>query len=335
MDLKYFKKNRITDIIFFTIAIFLFYYIIDDYTPKSDFEYKLIASVVLSFSIFIAIRKSYDYIYYRLVGKGKIEGNSIVYSDPFLGVMRGKEKLADIYTRIICSSIYIISLLISYYFYYNFSSYFVKGELLQLAISLLVAILSGVIFLRAVGGKIERRASVLSEERYKEYQAKKREEWQRKQEADRQRRHEEAVKNKAEEARKKAEEEKRREEKRREEEARVKAEEEKRRRQEEYRRSQEQNRSNRGKEEESKKSDYSRNRSEYSAYIKSLLTEFELDPNSNITLKDIKSQYIYWVEILHPDKNQNKSEKSRKKAEDKLKRINQIYQILSNEFKNK
>lgn len=69
-------------------------------------------------------------------------------------------------------------------------------------------------------------------------------------------------------------------------------------------------------------------------YIKDLLKEFELDPNGNITIKEIKSQYYYFVEILHPDKNQNKSETARKKAEEKLKRINGIYNKLKEHYTN-
>jgi hypothetical protein len=123
---------------------------------------------------------------------------------------------------------------------------------------------------------------------------------------------------------KRAEEERRKQEEyRRKEEERKRAEEERRR--EEERRKQEEYRR--------KEEEYSRKKSqEYSDNIKNLLREFELDPYGKIGRKEIKEQYRYWVEILHPDKNQNKSEKTRKKAEEKLKRINQIYEKLNKHY---
>ncbi|HOA18789.1 MAG TPA: J domain-containing protein [bacterium] len=133
-----------------------------------------------------------------------------------------------------------------------------------------------------------------------------------------------------EEERKRAEEERRREEERRKQEEYRRKEEERKRAEEERRREEE-----RRKQEEyrRKEEEYSRKKSqEYSDNIKNLLREFELDPYGKIGRKEIKEQYRYWVEILHPDKNQNKSEKTRKKAEEKLKRINQIYEKLNKHY---
>ncbi len=63
-----------------------------------------------------------------------------------------------------------------------------------------------------------------------------------------------------------------------------------------------------------------------------LLIKFELEDNGKITKESIKEQYRYWVDLLHPDKNQNKSDATRKKAEDKLKEINTIYKKLIEQF---
>ena len=46
------------------------------------------------------------------------------------------------------------------------------------------------------------------------------------------------------------------------------------------------------------------------------------------TKEIIKEQYRYWVDLLHPDKNINKSDATIKKAEEKLKEINKIYKKL-------
>lgn len=62
--------------------------------------------------------------------------------------------------------------------------------------------------------------------------------------------------------------------------------------------------------------------------IKELLIKFELEDNGNITKEIIKEQYRYWVDLLHPDKNTNKSDVTIKKAEEKLKEINKIYKKL-------
>jgi hypothetical protein len=45
---------------------------------------------------------------------------------------------------------------------------------------------------------------------------------------------------------------------------------------------------------------------------------------------EIKEQYIYKAQLLHPDKNQDKPENIRKKAEAELALVNQAYSILSN-----
>jgi tetratricopeptide (TPR) repeat protein len=62
--------------------------------------------------------------------------------------------------------------------------------------------------------------------------------------------------------------------------------------------------------------------------IRELLIKFELEDNGDITKEIIKEQYRYWVDLLHPDKNINKSDATIKKAEDKLKEINIIYKKL-------
>ena len=62
--------------------------------------------------------------------------------------------------------------------------------------------------------------------------------------------------------------------------------------------------------------------------IKELLIKFELEDNGDITKELIKEQYRYWVDLLHPDKNINKSDATIKKAEEKLKEINIIYKKL-------
>jgi len=66
--------------------------------------------------------------------------------------------------------------------------------------------------------------------------------------------------------------------------------------------------------------------------IKELLIKFELEDSENITKELIKEQYRYWVDLLHPDKNQNKSDVTRKKAEEKLKEINTIYKKLIEQY---
>jgi hypothetical protein len=48
------------------------------------------------------------------------------------------------------------------------------------------------------------------------------------------------------------------------------------------------------------------------------------------TAAEIKEQYIYKVQLLHPDKNQEKPENVRKKAESELALINQAYGFLNN-----
>ena len=48
------------------------------------------------------------------------------------------------------------------------------------------------------------------------------------------------------------------------------------------------------------------------------------------TEAEIKEQYIYKAQLLHPDKNQDKPENIRKKAEAELVLVNQAYAIVSN-----
>ncbi len=50
--------------------------------------------------------------------------------------------------------------------------------------------------------------------------------------------------------------------------------------------------------------------------------------------KEIEDQYIYKVQLLHPDKNQNKPEKVRIKAEEELKQVNQAYNFLKQPINN-
>ena len=87
-----------------------------------------------------------------------------------------------------------------------------------------------------------------------------------------------------------------------------------------------------GQKKEKQKSDHKQKSQDTPNDIKELLREFELDPNGYITLTEIKSQYKIWVDLLHPDKNMNKNEKTKKHAEEKLKRINQIYIKLKEHY---
>ncbi len=48
------------------------------------------------------------------------------------------------------------------------------------------------------------------------------------------------------------------------------------------------------------------------------------------TEAEIKEQYIYKAQLLHPDKNQDKPENIRKKAEAELVLVNQAYSVVSN-----
>ena len=72
---------------------------------------------------------------------------------------------------------------------------------------------------------------------------------------------------------------------------------------------------------------------EYPQEIQKILLLFELDPKEKYTLKDIKEQKRYLSNIYHPDKNTNLSEKSKLKAENELKKINDNYDKLSKFFK--
>jgi hypothetical protein len=52
------------------------------------------------------------------------------------------------------------------------------------------------------------------------------------------------------------------------------------------------------------------------------------------TEAEIKEQYIYKAQLLHPDKNQDKPENIRQKAEAELALVNQAYSFLSNPLNN-
>ena len=56
--------------------------------------------------------------------------------------------------------------------------------------------------------------------------------------------------------------------------------------------------------------------------------------SSQVTFDMVKKKRKYWLELLHPDKNTNKSEETRKMAEDKLKEMNDVYNQLRDYFKN-
>jgi len=59
-----------------------------------------------------------------------------------------------------------------------------------------------------------------------------------------------------------------------------------------------------------------------------------MDISKQITFDMVKKKRKYWLELLHPDKNVNKSEETRKMAEDKLKEMNDVYKQLRDYFKN-
>lgn len=65
-----------------------------------------------------------------------------------------------------------------------------------------------------------------------------------------------------------------------------------------------------------------------------LLQRYEIDMSKQVTLDIVKKKRKYWLELLHPDKNTNKSEETRKLAEDKLKEMNDVYKQLRDYFKN-
>jgi len=73
---------------------------------------------------------------------------------------------------------------------------------------------------------------------------------------------------------------------------------------------------------------------EFSPEIISLLQRYEIDISKQVTFDIVKKKRKYWVELLHPDKNTNKSEETRKMAEHKLKEMNDIYRQLKEYFKN-
>ncbi|MCL2707432.1 MAG: J domain-containing protein [Dehalococcoidia bacterium] len=52
------------------------------------------------------------------------------------------------------------------------------------------------------------------------------------------------------------------------------------------------------------------------------------------TSAEIKEQYLYRVQLLHPDKTLDKPEKIRQKAEEEMARINEAYKFLSNDNNN-
>lgn len=53
-----------------------------------------------------------------------------------------------------------------------------------------------------------------------------------------------------------------------------------------------------------------------------------LDVKPTASQKEIREQYFYWAQLLHPDKNLNKPEGVRKKAEEELKKKNEAYSFL-------
>ena len=59
-----------------------------------------------------------------------------------------------------------------------------------------------------------------------------------------------------------------------------------------------------------------------------------LGVDETATQADIKEQYLYKVQLLHPDKTLDKPEKIRQKAEEELVRINEIYKFLSDDKNN-
>jgi len=52
------------------------------------------------------------------------------------------------------------------------------------------------------------------------------------------------------------------------------------------------------------------------------------------TAEEIKEQYLYRVQLLHPDKTLDKPEKVRQKAEEEMARVNEAYGFLSNDKNN-
>ena len=59
-----------------------------------------------------------------------------------------------------------------------------------------------------------------------------------------------------------------------------------------------------------------------------------LGVQESATDEDIKDQYLYKVQLLHPDKNQDKPENIRKRAETELALVNQAYSYLNNSNNN-
>jgi tetratricopeptide (TPR) repeat protein len=68
--------------------------------------------------------------------------------------------------------------------------------------------------------------------------------------------------------------------------------------------------------------------------IISLLQKYEIDVSKQVTFDIVKKKRKYWLELLHPDKNSNKSEETRMMAEQKLKEMNDVYRQLKEYFKN-
>ncbi|MFA5559151.1 MAG: J domain-containing protein [Methanofastidiosum sp.] len=100
----------------------------------------------------------------------------------------------------------------------------------------------------------------------------------------------------------------------------------------------------RRREEERSRQDQSRTKRQSSHYsspktndfppeIISLLQKYEINMSSQVTFDMVKKKRKYWLELLHPDKNTNKSEETRKMAEDKLKEMNDVYRQLRDYFK--
>jgi hypothetical protein len=59
-----------------------------------------------------------------------------------------------------------------------------------------------------------------------------------------------------------------------------------------------------------------------------------LDVEPTASQKEIRDQYFYWAQLLHPDKNLNKPESVRKRAEEELKKKNEAYSFLREPYNN-
>jgi len=55
-----------------------------------------------------------------------------------------------------------------------------------------------------------------------------------------------------------------------------------------------------------------------------------LGVKKNATPEEVREAYLYWVNVLHPDRMLKMPEHVRMKAEDDLKKVNEAYSVLSN-----